>query len=63
MTFLQNTSILLPVVIVTLYSGVKISQTNFYPGIDNLLNQNTLYGIIIMMPYSVFWLSKLSIPG
>ena len=59
MTFLQNTSILLPLVIVTLYSGVKVSQTNFYPGIDNLLNQNTLYGIIIMM-HAMFGISPVS---
>ena len=59
MTFLQNTSILLPLVIVTLYSGVKVSQTNFYPGIDTFLNQNTLYGIIIMM-HAMFGISPVS---
>lgn len=59
MAFLQNVSILLSLMIVTLYAGVKVSQTNFYPGIDNLLNQNTLYGIIIMM-HAMFGISPVS---
>jgi ABC-type glucose/galactose transport system permease subunit len=59
MTFLQNTNILVPMVVATIYGAVKVSHTNFYPGIDALLNQNTLYGIMIMM-HAMFGISPVS---
>src|SRR6056300_363738 len=45
MAFLQNTTILVPLVAASVYGGVKVASTDFYPMIDNTLNHNTMYGI------------------
>jgi ABC-type glucose/galactose transport system permease subunit len=59
MQFLQDTNILVPMVIAAIYGAVKVSNMNFYPRIDNILNQTTLYGIIIMM-HAMFGISPIS---
>jgi len=59
MKFLQDTNILVPLVIASIYGGVKVSKVNYYPGLDKLLNNNTLYGIIIML-HAMFGISPVS---
>lgn len=59
MTILQNTNFLIPIVIATIYGASRISGTNFYPKIDNIFNQTTIYGIVIMM-HAMFGISPIS---
>jgi hypothetical protein len=59
MKFLQDTNILVPMVAASIYGAIKVSNMNFYPSVDNILNQTTLYGIIIMM-HAMFGISPIS---
>lgn len=59
MQFLQDTNIIVPLIIASIYGGLKLSNIDYYPGIDKLLNNNTLYGIIIMM-HAMFGISPVS---
>ena len=59
MKFLQDTNILVPMVAASIYGAVKVSNMNFYPRVDNILNQTTLYGIIIMM-HAMFGINPIS---
>jgi hypothetical protein len=59
MKFLQDTAVLVPLVIGSIYGAVKLSATNFYPSIDNTLNQNMIYGIIVMI-HAMFGIKPIS---
>jgi len=59
MKFLQDTTVLVPIVIASIYSAIKLSTTNFYPSIDRILNQNMIYGIIVML-HAMFGIKPIS---
>jgi hypothetical protein len=59
MKLLQDTVTLLPIVIASIYGAGQVSNRNFYPRIDNVLNQTTLYGIIMMM-HAMFGIKPIS---
>lgn len=59
MVFLQNTAILVPLIAASLYGSVKVASLDFYPIINNTLNHNTLYGIIILL-HAMFGIAPIS---
>jgi len=59
MQFLQDTKVLVPMVVASIYGTVKVSNMNFYPRVDEILNQTTVYGIIIMM-HAMFGINPIS---
>jgi len=61
MTFLQNTSILAPLVATSIYGGMKLASKDFYPIINSTLNHNMLYGIIILL-HAMFGIVPVSEP-
>lgn len=46
-------------VVAAIYGAVKVSNMNFYPPVDKILNQTTLYGIVIMM-HAMFGIKPIS---
>lgn len=59
MAFLQNTAILVPLIAASLYGSVKVASLDLYPAINNTLNHNTLYGIIILL-HAMFGITPIS---
>lgn len=49
MAFLQNNTIIVPIIVAALYGSMKLSKIDFYPRIDTFLNQNALLGVLILM--------------
>lgn len=61
MAFLQNTAIIIPLVAASLYGSVKVSKIDMYPRVDDILNQNTMFGIIMLM-HAMFGITPIGEP-
>lgn len=59
MAFLQNTAIIIPLVAASLYGSMKVSKIDVYPQIDKILNQHTVFGIILLM-HTLFGITPIS---